>query len=443
MKLKGEHVSIVADYRPRDWQAEAHFGLRYAKSGVLICSRQIGKSVASIAELITRALHSPPNTASAYICPAQTQARRIAWPELKRQIAAGLQYATVSETQLKITLPGDRVIYCLGAESGDNLRGLSLMNIICDERDSISDEFWRQVMLPTVNEYKDEAFICYVGTLAGGDSTLWRLYLDHRDDPDWFCMVVSAKDSGVFPQEWLDHQRKLMGESAYLREMECDPSAPVENAVLGEEVAEAEREGRVMPIPYRPGAEVITSWDLGIRDFTSVWAYMIYGRNIEVLWYREFSGLGIVDIIGRLTSDYGRFRWGEAILPHDAKAREKVSGFSVMDAFWERWPGHVHVFPSAPNPIATLQAARINLPRCLFNTQGCEQGLLRLKSASYVVDQKTGTVTDRLKHDDNSHAIDAFRYGMWRIESQYSSMGDTHMGRSTATRKPSVVGSLG
>ena len=65
--------------------------------------------------------------------------------------------------------------------------------------------------------------------------------------------------------------RQEMGEAAFRREIECDPAAPVEHSILGEDVAEAEREGRICVLPYKTGAEVITPYDLGIRDFTSVW----------------------------------------------------------------------------------------------------------------------------------------------------------------------------
>ena len=415
-------------------------GMKGKRAGLLICSRQIGKTVASVAELIDRTLRGPANTANAYLCPAQTQARRIAWPEIKRQLSGASEYCKISETQLTITLPGDRVIYCLGAESGENLRGLSIRVMVADERDSISDELWRTVVLPMFSEYGDDAFILSVGTLAGGDSRLWKLYQQHRDDPDWYCAVVTAENSGCFDKLWLDKQRQAMGRSAYLREMCCDPMAPVENAVLGEEVADAEREGRVTSIPYRPGAEVMIAADLGIRDHTAIWGWMFFGRTVEVLFFREYQGDSTIAIIGKLLQEFPNYRFGEAILPHDAGAREKSTGFTVVDAFYDRWPGYIHAFKSAPNPVSTLQAARMNMSRCYFDRTNCEQGLLRLKSAAYVVDAKSGSCTDRIKHDDNSHCIDAFRYGMWRVETMHGSQAP---GSFTERWNPQVIGTLG
>ena len=426
---------INLGYRARAWQHEAHKGLKGKRNGLWICSRQIGKTVAAIAELVDRTLRGPPNSNTWYICPAQTQARRIAWPELKSRLSALRDHVTFSETTLMATLPGDRKIYLLGAESGDNIRGSSFKTIVADERDSIGDEFWRNVMLPTLNAWGDQSFVLNIGTLAGGDSTLWRMYMEHRDDPLWSCRVVPATKAGVFDQKWLDYQQQVMGRSAFLREMECDPAAPVENAVLGELLADAQRDGRIEPIPYREGVAVQTSWDLGVRDFTTVWGCMHWGRWIEYLFYREYQGLSIVEIMRRLVDEFPGYSWGEAVLPHDGKSRALsgtgVAAASVEDHFLERWPGSVFTVKNAPSPVATLQAARKNMPRANFNVTHCEQGILRLKSARYVVEPKTGTVTDRILHDDNSHALDAFRLGMWRLEG----LGDPMANRELMSQK--------
>ena len=418
---------VYLPYQPRPWQVTAHKGLRRpgVRTGLLICSRQIGKTWGALAELAERAMIAPEGTASCYLAPAATQARRIAWPRLKEYLSPLLlkQQVTFRETELFAELPGGRRIYCLGAESGDMIRGSSFRTIVCDERDSISDEFWRTVMLPTTNAHGDDSFILYIGTLGGGDSRLWRMYMEHRDDPSWYCQVTPGDASGVFTDEWLQLQRTRMGESAYRREILCDPTAPVENAVLANEMAEVERDGRVRDLPWRIGPQVYTAWDLGIRDFTAVWGFCLVGHWVHVMFYREFSGLGVDAVAARLLEEFGRQKvtWGSAWLPHDARARGKEFGLSVVDVIDDLWPGPVQAFQSAPPPIQTLQATRVGLQRCVFNARGTELGLLRLKSARYVVSPKTGTVTDTILHDDNSHGLDAFRYGMWRLEQLHGS----------------------
>jgi len=168
---------------------------------------------------------------------------------------------------------------------------------------------------------------------------------------------------------------------------------------------------------------------------------MLAGRAIEYLFYREWTGVGLTDVITALYEEFPSIRWGEAVLPHDAKNRDKVTAFSVTDLFYERWRGHVFEFKAAPSPVATLQSARINLDRAYFDERGCEKGIVRLKQARYN-SAPDGTVMDTIKHDENSHCLDSFRYGTHRIETQYSSAysrGD--MGKIAPT--PKVLGSLG
>ena len=429
MSAQTKQQTINLEYKPRRWQQEVHNGLRGKRYGCLLTSRQIGKTTAAIAMLCSRALSSPPHTAHAYIAPTANQARRICWSQLKERLRPMGNKVKFSETQLVVTLPGDRKIFVLGAEQGDNIRGASFRSLFADEFDSISDVFWREVMIPTTAAHGDQAFTLFIGTIGGGISKLWNMYMQHRNDPDWYCQVVPGSKSGCYTQEQLDELRLRMGEAAYMREIEADPNAPVENSVLGREVAMAQQDGRVLTLPYRQGYDCFTCWDLGIRDFTAVWGFLIVNRVVEVLFYREYSELGLLEVMQRLKREFPLYTWGEATLPHDAKNRDKLTADSVIDAFWEHWAGSAYAPKSAPNPVATLQATRANFPRLRFDQDQCDHGLQRLKTARYVVNQKTGTVTDTILHDDNSHCVDALRLGMWRLES-------LHPTSSTADYEP-------
>lgn len=432
--------TIKLDYDPRNWQNIYHAGCIGRKRSVLICSRQIGKTWASIAELVARALNSPENTVSAYVCPFVSQARRVAWARLKSHLGPMLAHCNVRETDLSVTLPGNRKIQLLGADN-ESARGMSIRTILFDELDNIPSAIIREVFLPTLNAHGEDASIMYIGTLAGGKSRLWEMYLAHKDDPNWFSMVQPASTAGLFTETWLQQQRLEMGESAYLREMECDPKAPVAHAVLGELMQDVEAEQRVRTFPVRNSVEIITGWDLGIRDFTSIWFGHLVGNWIELIDYREYSGIGLSEVVNRVLADYSRHRLGATILPHDIVNRELVSGASRLDLFEDNWPGFTEVMSPAPAIADTLHSSRMNLHRCVFEGTRCELGVSRLKSARYKVDRTTGTVMDTIVHDDNSHCLDAFRTMMHWIEREYPSGGSSGLG--TSHPRPKVVGSLG
>ena len=433
-------TTIKLAYQPRKWQQKYHQGSHGKKRSVLICSRQIGKTWSSIAELVDRAIQSPESTVSAYVCPFVSQARRVAWSRLKAHLFPMIKHCQVRETDLSITLPGNRKIVLLGADN-ESARGMSIRNILFDELDNIPQTIIQEVFLPTLNAHGEEATIMYIGTLSGGKSRLWELLQRHKADDEWFCMVQPGSTAGLFSEKWLAQQKIEMGKSAYLREIECDPKAPVANAVLGELMQDVESEKRIRTFPVRNTAEIITGWDLGIRDFTAVWFGQLVGNWIELVDYREYSGIGLSEVMNRILQDYRRHRLGATILPHDILNRELVSGASRLDLFEERWDGYTEVLSPAPGIADTLNSTRLNLHRCVFESARCELGIGRLKSAKYKVDPRTGTVSDRIVHDDNSHCLDAFRGMLHWVERQYPS---TRPGSFDTQHKiPKVLGSLG
>jgi hypothetical protein len=411
-------VAIVLPYQPRPWQATAHKGIAQARRSLLICSRQVGKTWGGIAQLGTWALEGPEDCSHCYLSPKATQARQMAWPRLKQYLAPMGKHVTLKETELCAVLPGNRRIHLMGAEQGEAIRGNSFRTIVCDERDNISDEFWVNVMLPTLNAHGADARVLFIGTLSGANSKLWRMYIERKADPEWFTMVVPGSKSGCYTAPQLAQMREEMGEPAYLREIECDPNAPVARAVLGREVAQAELDHRIRPIPWEPGRGIHTAWDLGIRDAMAIWGFTIEADWLRWMFYEEFTETGADEVINHLRTKYEPLGvgWGTAILPHDAKSRGPARGHSVEDVFDELWPGPIEVFQAAPSPLNTLSAARRAMPKSIFNEEHTRLGISRLKSARYKVDGRTDTVLNVIEHDDSSHCLDAFRYGCWEQE---------------------------
>jgi hypothetical protein len=57
-----------------------------------------------------------------------------------------------------------------------------------------------------------------------------------------------------------------------------------------------------------------------------------------------------------------------------------------------------------------IEAARMVLPRCYFDESACYDGIDHLRGYMREWDEKTQTFRNRPKHDQHSHAADAFRY---------------------------------
>ncbi len=428
---------VELDYAPREWQRKFHLGVRGKRHGVAVVGRQSGKTHCAVFEMVSRALSGPGDCAYALVMPYQSQVRRILWPRLKAALAPFGSLVQFRETDLICTLPNRVKIYALGADN-ETARGLSLRGILVDEFDNISIEIWKSVFLPTLTSHGSESWTLFIGTLSGSASRLWKLVEAHRNDPEWHVQVTPASEIVEHDPEFLKGQRLMMGETAYLREYECDPSAPVERSVLGDLMADAHADSRMTSIPIQRHCMTVASFDLGIRDFTSVWIAQLVGQYVEVVAFHEYGGLGLEDVLNRLGRKNYPLR--TLILPHDVKARDVGSGRSRLRLFQDAELGRPEVLKRGKVE-DSLHNARSLLPRCRFDARRCELGINRLKQVQYEWDAKSDTVLNRVKHNDASHAFDAFRYLADWIERHYprSKLGESFHARY---EKPKVNRSL-
>lgn len=423
---------IDLGYEPRAFQQQFHYGVDGKPYGLLICARQHGKTELAVMELLERAFNRKQHDCVGYVAPYASQTRRVFWRRLKKVLAPLGKQVDYRETDMTATLPNGVMVMGFGADN-DAARGVSLSDLIIDEYDSMNEDLFKEVFLPTTGSYEDP-FLLYIGTLKPY-GRLWKLYEERKDDPDWYCQVTRASEAGVLSPKRLERYRIEMGKSAFLREFECDPAAPVQHSVIGEQVADAQIEGRVKKLAVSSMDEVRSAWDLGIRDIMCTWDFQIVGNWVLILKFREFYGVGVADVIRQKRDDYRL--WGDIILPHDIKQRDVMTGVSRFDTFIDMKFGYPVAFPRIPVADG-LNATRLVLPRCVFDPEGCALGLQRLKSARYKKDPRTGVLTDQVLHDDNSHALDAFRVMCSYIESRWPS---SHLWEDK--KEPSVKRALG
>ena len=104
---------------------------------------------------------------------------------------------------------------------------------------------------------------------------------------------------------------------------------PIVGAYFGRDLAEAERQGRITDVPYDEAIPVHTGWDLGIGDSTAIWFFQVVGDEVHYIDHYEAHGQKLDHYLGVLSSK--PYRYGIDFLPHDAKARELISGRSRVE----------------------------------------------------------------------------------------------------------------
>ena len=235
------------------------------------------------------------------------------------------------------------------------------------------------------------------------------------EDNPWFDTVLRDEMEGDYAADFETAEHVWGGEYEKI----------TEGAYYARHMSEVEKSGRVANLPYDPALPVITSWDIGVDDYTAVWFYQINGRRIHALDYHEFSGMGPQDIIPEClpellpTSDIRRaenlthlgrgngWRYGKHYLPHDVQVREWGAGAITRIQILQGLGMTPIIKGARQGPAERIQATRQILPLVWFDEERTHLGRKRLRRYRRSEHSTTGQFGQPLK-DGNDHAADAF-----------------------------------
>jgi hypothetical protein len=388
------------DFSPRDQFLPFHE--RDRRWACIVAHRRAGKTVATVADLLTCALAtSKQNARYAYIAPFHAQAKAIAWDYLKRyarQVAV-----KVSESELQIELANGSRVRLYGADNPDSLRGLYLDGVVLDEYGDMRPTVWGEIIRPLLTDRKGWAV--FIGT-PRGKNHFHAIAETARDAGDWLYMTLKASETKLIEQSELDDAAKHMTAEQYAQEFECAFDVPALGAIYAKELALARDQSRIGRVPYDGAALVHTAWDLGIGDATAIWFYQVVRSEIHLIDYYENSGQPITHYLSVLASK--PWAYGKHYVPHDAAGRELGTGKSIVDMMAAQ---NVHPVIVPRMDVETgINAARVLFARCWFDESACREGLDALSNYRRSYNERLGEFKDAPVHDWASHGADAFRY---------------------------------
>jgi len=155
-------------------------------------------------------------------------------------------------------------------------------------------------------------------------------------------------------------------------------------------------------VPLLEEAELVAALDLGIADATAAIVAQRVGRELRVVWAREFTGTALLDV-GRTLRDLGV---RHLLLPHDAEVRELTTAQTRREAL-ERLGFSTQVVPRLSVEEGIAAAAAL-LPHCAFDERHAAPLLNALEMYRREVRDDGGHSAP--VHDGASHFADAFRY---------------------------------
>lgn len=276
-------------------------------------------------------------------------------------------------------------------------------------------------------------------TTTRGRNHAWRMFEMARRDPEnWFAEVLTVEDTGAMPIEAIRREeRELAAErgdqeahALVRQEYYCDPDAALPGTYYAALMRRAEDEGRVGPLPWDPQVPVVTAWDLGVGDSTTIWFAQFLRGRWRVIDYYQNAGVGL-DFYARVLRErpytYARVA---ALLPHDARQRDigtvdALSRVSTLASLGVK----SEVLPRTSIP-DRINAARQWMQTCEFNTEPVpilgfgaraaetrddavarmQLGIDALRQYRREWNDALRTFSDRPVHDWCSHAADAFGY---------------------------------
>jgi hypothetical protein len=189
-------------------------------------------------------------------------------------------------------------------------------------------------------------------------------------------------------------------------------------SVFAPQIKKAQEEGRFgAKVEISPDHPIYAVFDLGINDATSVWICQFLQKEIRFLNYYEAIGSSLIEVFSDFILNLP-FHIEGVYLPHDAKHRWVGSGTTV-EQLLKRFSGNLPLskrFYITVLPMMklwqTIHASRIAFERCVFDEQGCYEGIEALREYKFAKNDKLDVIKSVPLHDWASHCGDAFRYSI-------------------------------
>lgn len=405
-----EPVRINTGYVPRAWQAFLHPKLK--RFNVLVLHRRAGKTVFAINHVILKAFKNKRERPRyAYVAPTYSEAKKIAWDYFK-VAAAKFPGVSFNEAELRIDIPLDQSglntirFQLFGAERPESLKGAYYDGIIFDEYAQIHPSAWTESVRPALADRNGWAI--FIST-PKGKNHFYDMYKKafNGEREDWFAFMLKSSESGLLSQQELKEIRDDMSsQEEFDQEMECSFESSSVGAYYGADMAAARVQGRIRNIPIDTSIPCRTAWDLGIGDFMAIWIYQKVWKEIHVLKYMEYTGVGFKDVVPILRNL--PFTYESHGMPWDIVNRELMTGQRRIDTAQT-----LGIKPIITAPKLAVQdgidRVREIFPRCFFDEEGCKDGIDHLTEYKKKWDETNKVFLDKPRHDLHSHGADAFR----------------------------------
>ncbi len=386
-----------------------------------------------------------------HMLPTAVQGRHVVWDAIDphtgiriidqvfpQEIRAG-----TNNTEMKIELKVGSTWQVVGSDNYDRLVGSNPYGVVFSEY-SIADPRAWDFIRPILLENGGWAIFIYT---PRGKNHGYDLYSMAKDNPDWFCELLTIEDTErndgsplitveQFEQEIADGMDRQLA----MQEFYCSFDAGLFGAYYTDQMKQA----KFGSYPHNPHKPVHTFWDIGIKDMTAIWFGQEDGAAINIIDYREANNTSFVKWIKELREL--PYNYGINSMPHDFFRRDWKDGRSAVSVA-DEFGFDVEKTPDLSRAQG-IDAVKMFLPRCRFNTDSSDvqRGIDCLYNYRREYNDKLRVFMDRPLHDWAADGADAMRYMAiaWpdhyqaRGSHQHRVVGATAATRSRVTKMPKL-----
>ncbi len=242
---------------------------------------------------------------------------------------------------------------------------------------------------------------------ANGHNWCWKMFIKSPKE-DFSCVQATSFDNKIhLPADFIKDLRHMEVDSpAKYKQfvMNCHDEVDLDACYYIAIMNQLRVNEHICHIPYDPSVKVYVSFDIGL-DCTSMWFRQTVRGRRNIIDYYENTGK-FIDHYGRILDSKG-YSYSKMILPHDGRARSKVSGESYKKALEDL--GYEVIVNKRIEKDVGINITADALPSLYFDEVKCKDGLEALDHYRREYDEENRIYKEKPLHDWASHPASSLK----------------------------------
>lgn len=400
--------SPVTDFEFRSYQLPVAKALEQDKFRrlILLLPRRSGKDFLMFYLCVRAALSGKPIVIY-YIFPTFTMARRSLWSALSISGDRILDMAPDSickknSAEMKITFFNGSQIQFVGSDQYSRLRGSNPAMCVFSEY-AYQNPMAYEVVRPILAANLGTAIFA---STPFAKNHFFDLYNRAVKDKNWFTYKLTVEDTKHISLKELAEEKASMSDDFFQQEYHCSFEAGAEGAIYAKYLQKIKLNNQVTDVPWDSSLPVVTAWDIGVRDSTTIIFFQITASgSFRVIDYYENSQEGLEHYVKYIKSK--PYDYSNHIAPHDIAVTEWQSNITRMAKAQQL--GINFIIAPKLSVYDGIEAVRSAFNRFFIDENKCEKLLKALSSYRYEWDSRRQVYNTKPLHSWESDSCDSLR----------------------------------